>query len=230
ERVTTADVPVEKQAVVLTLERGANSYEFQSTLEQRDTISLIAASTPKLSEQRFNEQWTVNCSPIWHCEIEGLAPISRHAEGRWQPTFVPWPGERIDISLSRPEPARGVPTTIDGAELTLTPGVRLLKARLVARARTTSQHSLTLELPSESELSEVFIDGVAQALQLEQDTVTLQLPPGQHAVEVAWQQAGGIQTLFRPYTVNLGKEVVNAKVKIELPADRWLLLAGGGGW
>lgn len=230
ERVTTADVPVEKQAVVLTLERGTNSYQFQSTLEQRETVSLIAASTAKLAEQRFNEQWTVDCSPIWHCEIEGLAPISRHAEGRWEPTFVPWPGERIDIHLSRPDPAEGVSTTIDGAELTLTPGVRLLKARLLARARTTSQYGLKVQLPSESELSEVSINGVAQALQVEDDIVTLQLPPGQHVVEVAWQQAGGVRTLFRPETVNLGQEIVNAKVKIELPVHRWLLLAGGSGW
>jgi hypothetical protein len=230
ERVTTAAVPVEKQAVVVTLEREVDNLEFQSTLEQRSVVSLVAANAEKLSEQRFNEQWTIECSSIWHCELGGLAPLSRQSEGQWRPTFVPWPGERVDIQLSRPEPSNGVSTTIDSAELELTPGVRLLKAHLSTTVRTTSQHSLAVNLPEGAVVSEVVLNGQPQALQLERNTVTIQLQPGHHSVSLAWQEQGGMRAFFRTGEVKLDQHLVNAKVKISIPADRWLLLAGGGGW
>ncbi len=230
ERVTTATVPVEKEAVVVTLERKVDAFSYQSTLEQRDIVSLLAASAPKLADQRFNEQWTIECSPQWHCEIDGLAPLTRQRDGRWSPTFVPWPGERVDIHLSRPEPAAGVATTIDAAELVLTPGVRLMKARLSTRVRTTTQHNLAVNLPEGIALSEVVLDGAPQALQLENNTAIVQLQPGQHVVDISWQEQGGIQSFFRSSRVRLDQRLVNAKITIALPADRWLLLAGGGGW
>lgn len=230
ERVTTATVPVEKEAVVVTLEREVDAFSYQSTLEQRDLVSLVAANSATLADQRFNEQWTVDCSPQWHCELDGLAPLSRQSDGRWSPTFVPWPGERVDIRLSRPDPASGVSTTIDAAELVLTPGVRLMKARLTTRVRTTTQHNLAVNLPSGIALSEVILDGSAQALQLENDTAVVQLQPGQHVVDISWQEQGGIRSFFRSSRVRLDQKLVNAKITIQLPADRWLLLAGGAGW
>src|SRR5690606_10532840 len=230
ERVTTAAVPVEKESVVITLEREVDNFSYQSTLEQRDVVSLVAASNPKLADQRFNEQWTVDCSPIWHCELDGLAPVTRQRDGHWSPTFVPWPGERVDIRLGRPDAAAGVSTTIDAVDLRLSPGVRLMKARLSARVRTTTQHNLALKLPQGIVLSEVVLDGTPQALQVEQDTVTVQLQPGQHQVDVSWQEQGGIRAFLRSSRVELDQKLVNAKVTIALPADRWLLLAGGEGW
>lgn len=230
ERVTTAAVPVEKESVVVTLDREVDNFSYQSTLEQRDIVSLLAASNPKLADQRFNEQWTVDCSAVWHCELDGLAPVTRQRDGHWSPTFVPWPGERVDIHLSRPDAAAGVSTTIDAVDLTLTPGIRLMKARLSARVRTTTQHNLAVNLPEGISLSEVVLDGAAQALQLEHNTVTVQLAPGQHQVDVSWQEQGGIRAFFRSSRVALDQKLVNAKVTISLPADRWLLLAGGGGW
>jgi hypothetical protein len=230
ERVTTAGVPVEKDSVNVTLERSVRSISYQSTLDQRDVVSLVAATFPKLADQRFNEQWTIDCSPQWHCEIDGLAPLSRQREGRWSPTFVPWPGERVDVRLSRPEPAAGVSTTIDSAHLTLTPGIRLMKARLSAHIRTSTQHNLSVKLPEGIVLSEVALDGVAQTLQLEHDTVLVQLQPGHHVVDISWQEQGGMRALFRSSSVQLDQTLVNAKVTIFLPSDRWLLLAGGGGW
>lgn len=230
ERVTTAGVPVEKDSVTVTLERSVRTVSYQSTLEQRDVVSLVAATFPKLADQRFNEHWTIDCSPQWHCEIDGLAPLSRQREGRWSPTFVPWPGERVDIRLSRPEPAPGVSTTIDSAHLTLSPGIRLMKARLSAHIRTSTQHNLSVNLPEGIILSEVSLDGVAQTLQLEHNTVIVQLQPGHHVVDISWQEQGGMRALFRSSSVQLDQTLVNAKVTISLPADRWLLLAGGGGW
>ncbi len=230
ERVTTAAVPVEKESVVVTLEREVDNFSYQSTLEQRDIVSLVAASNPKLADQRFNEQWTVDCSPVWHCELEGLAPVTRQRDGHWSPTFVPWPGERVDIHLGRPDAAAGISTTIDAAELTLSPGVRLMKARLSARVRTTTQHNLAVNLPEGIVLSEVILDGVPQALQMEHNTVTVQLQPGQHQVDVSWQEQGGMRAFLRSSRVQLDQKLVNAKVTIALPADRWLLMAGGGGW
>ena len=225
ERITSRDVSVENGAAVITLERRGGAQQFESSLSIQPQLQLRAATG-----QRFNERWDIRCDPSWHCEFEGLPPISRHQDGVWQPVFAPWPGETLTVNLAAPAAAEGPSTTVEQATLNLTPGVRLLKAELVADVVTSTQESLLISLPQGARVQALTVDGIDQSLGNTEGQVSARLAPGRHQLLLSWQQPGGMQVLFRAPPVKLGDAVANARVQIHLPENRWLLLAGGPGW
>ena len=225
ERITSRDINVENGAAVITLERRGGAQSFESSLDPQQQLKLQAATG-----QRFNERWEIRCSPTWHCDFEGLPPISRHHDGIWRPVFAPWPGETLTVNLSLPSAAEGPSTTVEQATLKLTPGVRLLKADLVADVVTSTQESLLIELPANARVQALTVDGVDQSLGNAEGQVNARLTPGRHQLLLSWKQPGGMQVLFRAPRVKIGDAVANARVQIHLPENRWLLLAGGPGW
>ncbi len=225
ERITSRDINVENGAAVFTLERRGGAQSFESSLAPQQQLQLRAAT-----DQRFNERWEIRCSPTWHCDFEGLPPISLHQDGVWQPIFAPWPGETLTVNLTLPPASEGPSTTVEQATLKLTPGVRLLKAELVADVVTSTQESLLIELPPNARVQLLTVDGVDQTLGNAEDRISARLAPGRHQLLLSWQQPGGMQVLFRAPRVKLGDAVANARVQIHLPENRWLLLAGGPGW
>jgi hypothetical protein len=225
ERVTSSGVPVENGVAVLRLGGDEQSVRFESVLEPRPELTLTAAEGVS-----YSERWGVQCSPIFRCEARDLAPIQHVRDGSWEPLFAPWPGEKLTLSVARPAAAQGQTATIDSARLELRPGVRLLRAELSARARASTQTSYELGLPEGSEVDQLSIDGKPEPIRQEGSKLALLLAPGQHELHVGWQQPGGLRSLFRTPRVQLGAELINAEVSVQLPEDRWLLAAGGPGW
>jgi hypothetical protein len=76
----------------------------------------------------------------------------------------------------------------------------------------------------------VWLVGLGVGLGVVGSKLALLLAPGQHELHVGWQQPGGLRSLFRTPRVQLGAELINAEVSVQLPEDRWLLAAGGPGW
>jgi hypothetical protein len=56
------------------------------------------------------------------------------------------------------------------------------------------------------------------------------LPPGEHELNVGWQERGGLSAWFRTPRVLLNRELINAELSVHLPDERWLLAAGGPSW
>jgi hypothetical protein len=135
ERVTDSSVTVENGQVLVTLGQQDTEMRWTSVLEPSDAITLVAPESGAV-----NEVWVLVCSPLWHCTTpEGsIAPTTQGPDGVWQPTFHPWPGESLTISLSRPEAAAGQSLTVDSARLEVTPGVRLTASTLAVSVRSST--------------------------------------------------------------------------------------------
>jgi hypothetical protein len=225
ERVTSAAVPVDGGVATLRLGGDDESVSFESVLEARPELTLSAAQGAA-----YSERWAVRCSPIFRCEARDLAPIQHVRDGNWEPLFAPWPGEKLTLALARPAAAKGQTATIDSARLELFPGVRLLRAQLSAHLRASTQTSYELVLPEGSEVDQLGIDGRPEPIRQQGSKLSLLFAPGQHELHVGWQQPGGLAALFHTPRVQLGAELINAEVSMQLPDDRWLLAAGGPGW
>jgi hypothetical protein len=225
ERVTSQGVTQERQEAVLTLGRDEETTTFESTLRQSNSLSLTAAGG-----RNFSEHWVVRCSPIWRCSSEGLAPLAHTSEGRYQPDFRPWPGESVTLNLSRPLAEAGRHTTIDQASLELSPGARLLHGELHARIRSSTQGMLPITLPAGSEVQELLVNGVAQPIGRRDGALEVSLSPGSHELRLTFQQPGRMTTTFVAPKVKLGGEMVNVRVRVNVPEERWLLLAWGPRW
>ncbi|MDJ0766107.1 MAG: hypothetical protein QNJ97_24200 [Myxococcota bacterium] len=225
EAVTESEVQVEQGEAVVSLGRDQTEFVWSSTLAEQPQITL-AAPTGK----PWTELWTLQCSPVWQCAHNGLAPIDSRGGTKFQPVFMPWPGESLDLSLTKPSGVEGQSITIDAARLILSPGIRLVKAELMLWIRSSQGGSQVLTLPKGAQVQTLTVDGAERTFRVQGEKLEVNLIPGSQQIKVAWQQSGGIDTLYRVPEVRLGRECANVTVTVKLPEDRWLLLAGGPNW
>lgn len=225
ESITDASVQLESNAVVVTFRADQTDISWTSTLKPQETLSLKASEG-----KNFTETWSLDCGPLWHCVPGGIAPTTHIEENRWRPRYNPWPGEGIEVVTKRLAGAPGISTTIDQADLTWSPGIRLLDGKLDLSVRTSTGGIRTIELPKSARILALSVNGIAQPIKFERGKLSIQLQAGSQQVSMSWQEPGGLHSRFDAPTVKLGGDAVNATVVINLPAKRWLLWASGPSW
>jgi hypothetical protein len=124
ESVTTAEQRVEGGKVLVNMAPDQGELSWTSVLPIGERVTFTAAS----SGEPWTEVWQVEVGPVWHVEYEG-APTVRQGEGGLR-EWRPWPGERVALTVTRPQGVPGQTLTIDSARLWLEPGVRATDARL----------------------------------------------------------------------------------------------------
>ncbi|MBN1653486.1 MAG: hypothetical protein JXA30_06885 [Deltaproteobacteria bacterium] len=225
ESVADSRLLVEDKHLVISLNRDDRQFTWSSTFEQRNQIPLVASGG-----KPWSEIWVLRCGPIWSCGFEGLAPARHEKAGVWEPTFYPWPDEKLSLRFVRPQPAGGQSTTIDSATLEVNPGVRILKARLDLAIRSSKGAVQSVTLPKGSRVQSLQIDGNSTPIRFEGEKLSFNLKPGVHEVALDWQHSSGIQIIQRVPKVDLGFAAANATVVLNLPKDRWLLWTDGPAW
>lgn len=223
EAVTSAGVRVLDGKVLVNMAANQSELEWQSTLEKSNHLQLTASDS-----DQWREIWRADVSPTWHLQSSGI-PVIQHqdAQGTWLPEWRPWPGERVELTISRPAAASGATVTIDKSMLQLWPGKRnqQLELDLDLRSSKGGQHSI--ELPSGAVLQSVNIDGNSQPLRQQQGTVIVPIHPGSQHIALRWQTATPQSSILTTPNVNLGVASVNSHVQIHLGEDRWLLWTWG---
>jgi hypothetical protein len=225
ESVTESRLSVDDNHLIISLGRDQQEFSWTSTLEKREQLSLVAANG-----KPWSEIWVVRCGPVWQCHFDGIAPTTHEQGGQWQPTFRPWPDEKVLVGFVKPQPAAGQSTTIDSAELEVSPGVRILKARLSLAIRSSKGGIQTVALPSKSSVQSLIIDGEQAPIRFEEDKLSFNLKPGSRRVNLEWQQSSGISVKQAVPNVGLGSPAANVRVILNLPAERWLLWTNGPSW
>ena len=226
ESVVTEGLQADQGQVLITLPADARTLSYRATLKITPRIRL---SAPKAVP--WTETWILDASPIWHCDVSGIAAIHHQdRSGTWQPQWQPWPGEEVVIDIQRPKAVDGQLVTIDGADLVLTPGRRFSKAELTVRMRTSRGGQHTLELPPKANLQGVTVNGRTLPIQQDGPYVSVPLQPGSQTIAVQWHQLAPFAGRLKVPAVKLGAPAVNARVSIRMPTMRWILLAGGPRW
>jgi hypothetical protein len=218
ESVITEGIHVVNRKVQMNLGVDETVLEWSSTLTQTPSIALDAAAGAP-----WAETWVVAAGPIWHTSFEGIPPIQLFPE----PTFRPWPGEKVTVTVSRPGGSAGQSLTVDGTSLQLRPGIRSIAATLTVSLRSSRGGQHAVRLPEGASLDAVTVDGVAQPLRLEGGVVSFPIHPGAETLSLTWRQSPGLSLFFRAPEIDLGLPGVNAAVEVEMPADRWILSVGG---
>src|SRR5258706_13732757 len=204
ESVTSDSVRVENGRAQVSLAPGVANVGLTSSLSESAKLELRA---PK--EAPWTELWALDVSPVWHAEVSGIAPLAQTSATpqrvrRWQP----WPGEALEIALSRPEASSGPPLTLDRAALYLVPGLRGYAANLAISLRASPGDTHTLTLPEGAELLSASVDGARLPIALVDRRVVLPVQPGAHSAEIAWRapQAVGFVTRTPRVDVRAGRE------------------------
>lgn len=226
EAVTSGDIEVKEGKAVITLSPN-QAFSFESALETTPEIRLRAPENVP-----WMETWILDAGPIWHCDLSGI-PVIHHQDGagQWKPTWKPWPGETVSITVSRPEAIAGQSITIDGATLEYTPGQRTDRADLQLTIRTSRGGQHRIELMEEALLQQVEIDGKSLPVKQEDRIVSFPLHPGTNDVTVEWQQTASSPIWIKSPEVKIGDPAdggaVNTEITFNMPRNRWILLTGG---
>ena len=223
EAVTSPQVRVKDGKVLVNLAAGQATLEWESALAKTEQLALQAVDTPQ-----WHEVWRADVSPIWHLQADGISVVHHQdGQGQWLPEWRPWPGERVNLAISRPHALVGATLTIDSSELVVKPGQRseTVELRLSIRSSKGGQHPV--KLPEQAELQTVTIDGVSQPIRQQGVTVSLPIHPGTQSMVLNWQTAKEPGLLLHTPLVDLGVASVNSRIQLLMPQDRWLLWTFG---
>jgi hypothetical protein len=225
EAVNTPGLQVDDGRLLVSLPPGRTAINWSSTLAPVDRLTLAAAD-----DSRLTEVWRLEVSPLWHLAWDGIDPVQNLSDvDRWLPTWRPWPGERLQLNLSRPVGLPGPTLTLDRSDLTLTPGRRATQTALEMDLRSSQGGRHRILLPEGAELTALSIDGRPRPLSLQGRALDLPLRPGSQQVRAEWRAPGGLIGRYRPPALDLGTSGVNADTSVQLGSDRWLLWASGPG-
>lgn len=227
EAVLTPGVEVIDGKVQVVMNPVAPAFVWTSSLKQTNMLDLMATKPAA-----WVERWQFSIGPMWHVAFSGLNPIKQDMQGGEFPSWQPWPGEVLNLAISRPEAISGNTRTIESAVLDYRPGARSADATLSLQVRSSQGSELPLALPPASQLQRVLIDGVEQANPLQNnagDDIALNIPlrPGSQRIDVSWRQAKNIDWRTTTPQPAIDEPLTNIELKMQLPENRWLLAVGG---
>jgi hypothetical protein len=204
----------------------ATEFGWQSNLAHRDTLALTAAK-----DRPWSEVWIFKISPMWRVEFSGVPavmPENLRADD-WTFEYFPRAGEALNLKISRPAAAPGGTLAIDSVGLELDVGKRSTNATLQLSYRSTQGGRHSVRVPDTAQITAVMVDGQAVPVRPEKGVLPLGLLPGAHQVQIDWQSGQSTALLTRTPTIDLELPSSNVSTVIRMPADRWVLFAGGGG-
>ncbi len=221
ESITSADVRMQDGKAQVALGPHTNEISWTSSIPVSGKLALKAADDPA-----FTEVWHLEVAPTWHVEAKGIPPVHQEPSAQRVPAYRPWPGESLELTISRPEPVSGATLTIQSTSLSATPGARTTDATLSLSLSTGRGGPTSITLPEQAELQSLSLDGRSLPLHQEGRAVSIDLSPGEHRAQLEWREPRGLSLLYRMPTPDLGRESVNALTELHLPG-RWVLLTGG---
>jgi len=223
ERVLTDGVTITEKEAVVSLRPEMAEYGWESKLELAPELALTASDGTS-----FYERWKFLPSTYWHVEFEGIAAKAEAQSQHWQPEFLPFPGEKIKLSIQALKPADGVSLTFDSAKLNFTPGDRMTRSELITSFRSTKGGEHQILLPEGSEIETLLLDGQPLPSVDQQTHPTFSFSPGKHTLAVHWKNDTAMGFWSTSPVVSFQQYVSNISVNWQVPADRWILFVSGG--
>ena len=223
ESISSENIRSQKGYALIHMTANQQTMTWQSLLEKNTQLTLYAPET-----DQWTEVWRADISPIWHIKSTGIAAIHHQDQaGNWLPTWQPWPGETVTLTVTRPKAVQGQTLTIDKSILQITSGKRSQETRLELDIRSSKGTQHNIHLPRNARLESVSINGKTQPIRQQQQTVTLPVKPGKQHYQLNWNEAKQQSSLLTTPALNLGIASVNSHIKILLGQDRWVLLTTG---
>jgi len=226
ESVLTTGVETRGGVALVGLATGEDSTAWNSGLVRSDTFEI---SLPEGAAR--SEAWDFAVSPQWHVSFEGFPAVMPKSPGlsTWTFRFIPRPGEKLVVNVTRPSGIEGTTLAIDAVRYTLTPGKRSSNSSVYFEYRSTQGGRHAVKLPVEARVTAVRLDNQPVQLRPEKGELPLALSPGKHSVQIDWEESRDIGFRTRPSQIDLGASASNITTNISMPVSRWSLFAAGSG-
>ncbi len=173
------------------------------------------------------ERWQVETSPVWNVGLEGLPPMFEAGQGQLVPTWRPWPGESVGLTVRRPEAVAGATVTVNRALHAASLGRRQRSSTLELALRCSHGEDFGIELPEGAEVTRLAVEGKDVPVRREGGKVMVPLQPGEQGVSIAWKETRGLGWRGGNAAVRLPVEAANVMTTAAIGEDRWVLWATG---
>ncbi len=222
ESVLTPGVEVKDDLALVGLAAGETNTGWRSGLSRSETLELALPATATRSEI-----WNFVVNPQWNVAFEGFPPIlpDNVSAPMWVFRFVPRPGEKLALKVTRPRAVSGTTLAIDHVLQEVTVGERSTKTRLTAVVRSTQGGRHVIRLPEDARVTAVMFDNQPQQLRPEKGELPLSLTPGKHNIVVIWERMEAASWRTQPPQLDLGTAGQQYSVR---PAPAGFALGAGG--
>lgn len=204
------------------------------------------AIVPKIAlatraEDTWVERWHLVASPVWNVAISGLAPVFEAdaqqpitgnrtiaaGGGDLIPVWQPWPGEKVELAISRPEAIAGATMTVSRGTHTIALGKRQRVSKLDLSLRCSLGEDFLVELPAAAEITALEHNGKAIPVRKDGGKLIIPVRPGEQTVSIGWKTNIELGASAQADEVRLPVESANIQTEITVPDNRWVLWAHG---
>ncbi len=222
ESVVSSGVAVKSGFVEVRLGAQESSYQWESSLPEGASLALVSRK-----EDAWVERWEAMVSPMWNVLFSGLSPTFEEGRKDLLPVWQPWPGERVELSMSRPEAVPGATVTVDRARHEVRLGERQRLMKLDFGLRCSLGEDFVLKLPEDAEITELLHNGKSIPARRDREKLVVPLRPGEQNVSVSWRTKLELAARGRTEKVEFPVEAANVETRVHMPPNRWVLWAWG---
>lgn len=222
ENVLSSNAVVKDGFIEIRLGAQEQSFTWESGLPVADRLALATRA-----EDTWVERWHLVASPIWNVAISGLAPIFEPGNAELVPVWQPWPGEQVEIAVSRPEAIAGATVTVSRGTHTITLGKRQRVSQLQLLLRCSLGEDFLVDLPADAEITTLAHNGKPLPVRKEGARLIIPLRPGEQSVTIGWKINTVLGVSARAEEVRLPVESANISTIVTVPENRWVLWADG---
>jgi len=222
ESVHSTGFEVDGEQIKIEMGSGQRELSWTSSLTKADQLKLATRTSFD-----WVEVWELNISPVWRIDSSGIPQINHKRRGQLGPTWHPWPGETLDLKISRPKGVDGPTLTMKRVVLEVTPGERITENSLNIQLLASQGGHHTIQLPKDAQVKSVTVDNKPQVIEEGLSHIELPIHPGNQAVLINWRERRGLSHRFVTPEVELGLPAVNTHINLKTGRDRWVLFLGG---
>ena len=221
ENVTSSAV-VKDGLVEVRLGAADASFTWESELPVTESLDLATRQ-----DDSWVERWRLAVSPVWNVSFAGLAPIFEAGIPELIPVWLPWPGEHVDLAISRPEAVAGAAVTVGRCTHEIILGKRQRTATLTIEVRSSLGEDFLIGLPAEAEITGVKHDNQSVPVRKDGENLVISLRPGEQTVSASWKTNVALGPRAQAGEVRLPVESANIETVINVPENRWILWTNG---
>jgi hypothetical protein len=222
ERVMSAGMNADKGRIEVRFGAADAEVSWESELAPVPELNLLAEAS-----ESWVEHWTLTASPVWNVHHDGLAPVYEARQTQLVPTWTPWPGETVKLTVSRPEAVLGATTTVHRAHQNTRLGDRQHSTELTLQVQASLGEDFRIDLPAEAAITTLRVRGQELPVRREGSAVIIPVRPGDQQIDLEWKTPGALAFKMPTDAITLPVMASNITTTVDMPASRWLLMASG---
>jgi len=222
ERILTGNITPAAGRIEVRLGAGEKEFIWDSELPAQPAVTFAAEKT-----DRWVERWHLETSPVWNVALSGLAPVFESSGGNLIPSWNPWPGETVTLTVTRPEPVVGETTTVRKVLQETQFGAQRRTTTLTLSLEASVGREFPIEIEEDADIASLTLSGQSAPVRREGRSIILPVKPGEQEIVMKWHTDSPLTTRAAAGTVTLPVESSNITQRLALPTNRWVLWARG---